>query len=335
MSRIENRIARLREIEELLLLNPIGLAASELGRRLNVHRRTVYRDLDFLSTHGVPLWQDGGRFGINRTRYLTTLRLSFHEAIALVLAGLLLARTVVHRNPHIISALRRLALLLPGPLSSQLDRAAARVMSHGSDLRQVGVLEIISEGWCRGQKVRVGYRSPRSGALRQRILSPYALEPTATGVYVIGHDDWSDSLRTFKLDRLENACLTHESYVIPSDFDPEESLAPSWGIMTGDEVEDIVLHFTAEAAPYARERTWHSSQKVQQMADGSCRFQVSISNPVEIIPWIRSWGAKVEVLSPEWLREEISEEHRSAAALYDRLPAQSLAAVSVASPTLG
>lgn len=330
MSRIENRIARLREIEELLLLNPHGLAASELGKRLGVHRRTIYRDLDFLSTHGVPLWQDGGVFGINRSRYLTTLRLSFHEAIALVLAGLLLARTVVYRNPHIVSALRRLAVTLPRPLASHLDRAAGRVLSHGHNLRQVGVLEIISEGWSLGQKVRVGYRSPRSGALRQRILSPYALEPTATGVYVIGHDDWSDSIRTFKLDRLENAYLTDERYTVPSDFDPEEALAPSWGIMTGDDVEQVTLHFSPGAAPFVRERMWHNSQTIELNTDGSCRFQVTVTNPVEMQPWIRSWGAKVEVLSPKWLREAIAAEHHDAAAIYRSMPLRGMPAIEVA-----
>jgi hypothetical protein len=35
-----------------------------------------------------------GYFGINRTRYLSTVHLAYHEAIALVLAGLLLARSI-------------------------------------------------------------------------------------------------------------------------------------------------------------------------------------------------------------------------------------------------
>ena len=109
MSRLANRTARLRQLEELLLLSPGGLSATELAAQLLVDRRTVYRDIDFLSAQGVPLWQQDGRFGLNRTRYLATVRLSYQEAIALVLAGLLLARTLDERNPHVIAALRRLA----------------------------------------------------------------------------------------------------------------------------------------------------------------------------------------------------------------------------------
>ena len=113
MSRLANRTARLRQLEELLLLSPDGLSVAELASQLLVNRRTVYRDIDFLSAQGVPLWQQDGRFGLNRTRYLATVRLSYQEAIALVLAGLLLARTLDERNPHVIAALRRLATTLP------------------------------------------------------------------------------------------------------------------------------------------------------------------------------------------------------------------------------
>ena len=56
----------------------------DLVDRLEVDRRTVYRDLDFLGEQGVPIWQQNGRFGINRTRYLATVRLSFHEATKLL-----------------------------------------------------------------------------------------------------------------------------------------------------------------------------------------------------------------------------------------------------------
>jgi predicted DNA-binding transcriptional regulator YafY len=76
MSRLISRTARLRKLEEILLLSPVGLGAADLARRLQVNRRTVYRDLEFLSEAGAPIWQQGGRYGLNRTRYLTTLRLS-------------------------------------------------------------------------------------------------------------------------------------------------------------------------------------------------------------------------------------------------------------------
>ena len=324
MSRLANRTARLRQLEELLLLSADGLSVGELAAQLLVNRRTVYRDVDFLSTQGVPLWQQAGRFGLNRTRYLATVRLSYQEAIALVLAGLLLARTLDERNPHVIAVLRRLAAALPDFPGTHLERAAARVEAYRADPVQVAVLEIVAEGWGSGRKVKIAYRSPRSGELRQRVIAPYALEPTASGIYIICHDDWAGEIRTFKLARLESAQLLEEPYTIPPDFDPGAHLAGSWGIMSGEGVEEVILRFSAAARPFVMERQWHPSQHITPDAEGGCELRMSVSEPLEMQPWIRSWGAQVEVMAPEWLRERIAEDLQQAAEQY-RSPARAAA----------
>jgi CRISPR-associated endonuclease/helicase Cas3 len=37
-----------------------------------------------------------------------------------------------------------------------------------------------------------------------------------------------------------------------------------------------------------------------------------------MLPWIRSWGAQVEVIAPDWLRERVAEELGNAAEIYRR-----------------
>jgi predicted DNA-binding transcriptional regulator YafY len=316
MVRLATRTARLREIESLLLLAADGMSATELAENLVVDRRTIYRDVDFLCAQGVPVWQENGRFGINRTRYMASVRLSFQEAIALVLAGLLLSRTIDDRNPHVAAALRKLASTLPNPLNSHLQRAAERVQQHGDSQQHVAILEAIAEGWGSGHQVKIAYRSPRSGALRQRILSPYALEPTPSGIYIIGHDSWSNEIRTFKLDRLESATVLKKTFTIPDDFDLEARLATGWRIMAGDEVNEVVLRFAADVKAQVQERQWHPSQTLETLADGRCLLRVQVAEPTEMKPWIRSWGAQVEVLAPGWLRADIAADMRAAAAQY-------------------
>ena len=333
MSRISNRISRLRQLEELLLLSSQGMSAGELAQRLQVNRRTIYRDLEFLSAQEVPLWQEGGIYGINRAAYLASVRLTYHEAMALVLAGLLLARTIDEKNPHVISALRRLAAALPEFPGRHLLRAAERVEHHRPNPVQVAVLEAVLEGWGKGSKVEISYRSPNSGSLHSRTLSPYALEPTATGLYVIGYDDWAKDIRTFKLERLESARVLPETYTLPDEFDPEAHMAGSWGIMSGMQVREVALRFAPAARAYIRERQWHPSQQVEETDDGGCILRVWVSEPLEMQPWIRSWGAQVEVLAPEALRLRIAEELRRAAEQYSGQPApEALPAENLAPP---
>ena len=330
--RLQTRTSRLRQLEELLLLKPGGLRAADLARTLKVNRRTVYRDLDFLAEQGVPLWQENGIFGINRTRYQTTVRLTYHESVALVLAGLLLARTFDERNPHVIAALRRLAVTLPEPFTAQLERAALRTQANNTNPRHTAVLEALAEGWGTGRKVQITYCSPKSNSLHERVIAPYTLEPTDAGIYVIGHDETSSGIRTFKLERLQTARILSEPYTIPDNFDAETHLAHSWRIMTGDEPVEVLLKFSPDAAPYVRERTWHPSQRIELYSSGGVDFQspphldpsredgvllrLCISEPREMLPWIRSWGAQVEVIAPDWLRERVAEELRKAVKQY-------------------
>lgn len=318
MTRMANRTSRLREIERLLYLKPEGLRVTELARQMQVSRRTIYRDLDFLSEQGVPLWQKDGRYGINRTRYVNTVRLSFHESVALVLAGLLLSRTIDEHNPHVVSALQKLAITLPSPLTEHLERAAARIRAHGLGRRQVAVLEAIASAWSNGYKVKLGYRSPRSGHLRERVLSPYALEPTQSGIYVIGYDEWAEDLRTFKLDRLEYASMLRQPFDFPADFDLEAYLGSGWRIMAGEETQEVVLHFTPAVVAHVQERRWHPSQTLDTLPDGGCRLRVQVADPREMQPWIRGWGAQVEVMEPGWLREQVAQEMREAALQYEQ-----------------
>jgi predicted DNA-binding transcriptional regulator YafY len=318
MDRLKTRTARLRQLEEILLLKPGGLSAIDLSRQLKVNRRTVYRDLDFLAEQGVPLWQENGVFGITRTHYQSTVRLTYHESVALVLAGLLLARTFDERNPHVIAALRRLAVTLPEPFTAQLERAALRTQSQQNNHRHTAVLEAIAEGWGAGRKVRIAYSSPKGEPLKERVIAPYMLEPTDAGVYVIGHDDAKGELRTFKLERLQTARVLSEPYRIPDDFDPAAYLENSWRIMSGDQPVDVVLRFVPEAAPYVRERTWHPSQEIESPPGGGLTLRLCIAEPREMLPWIRSWGAQVEVIAPDWLRERVAEELKHAAEIYIR-----------------
>jgi predicted DNA-binding transcriptional regulator YafY len=101
---------------------------------------------------------------------------------------------------------------------------------------------------------------------------------------VIGYDDWAGDIRTFKLERLENAQVLDEPYTIPEDFDPEIHLAGSWGIMTGPEASEVVLRFTPAAHPYVLERRWHPTQKVEPLPGGGCILRLQVSEPMEMQP---------------------------------------------------
>jgi predicted DNA-binding transcriptional regulator YafY len=59
------------------------------------------------------------------------------------------------------------------------------------------------------------------------------------------------------------------------------------------------------AAQLVRERNWHSSQQIQELADSNLELSLTLNSLEEIVPWILSWGKDCEVVSPTRLRKEV------------------------------
>jgi proteasome accessory factor B len=125
-------------------------------------------------------------------------------------------------------------------------------------------------------------------------------------------------MRTFKLERLERAQMLDQTYDIPFGFDPDAYLSTSWGIMHGEAEVEVVLQFSGAVASRVKESVWHPSQELDDLVDGGCLLTVQVSEPREMMPWIRSWGPEVEVIAPPAIKQAIAADARRASALYER-----------------
>ncbi len=319
--RIHSKAARLRYIEHRLYNAPAGLRAIELAELCGVDRRTIYRDIQALDDAGVPIWQQNGKYGIDRNTYLATIRLNLNEAVALFFAARLLSHHSDEHNPHIVAALDKLAAGLPDQtIAANIARLADIVRSRPAHPRYVSILETLTRGWFERRMVHIHYRAPNR-PLTQRDIAPYFFEVVRTtpGVYVLSYDRLRNDLRTFKVERIEHAELLDERYTIPAEFDPYERLAGSWEVMNEAAVS-IHLRFSAQVAPRIRENRWHHSQRLTDNDDGGCDLWLTVAGTREILSWVLSWGSDVEVLAPPELRAEVIEHARRMLAKYDTAP---------------
>ena len=320
------KAARLLHIQEMLLATPDGLTQAEIARKLGVNRSTVSRYLPDLDEFCV-YEQDDGRLAIDRDNYLSQVQLTLHEAMALHLAARLMATRTDKHNPHAASALRKLGLALEqlAPLFSRHLLASAAVMDDQArryDPVYLDVLETLTRAWSQGRKVRVWHRLV-DGQVFEYEFSPYFIEPYAVGhtSHAIGFREPPGALRTFKLERIQKAELTETAYTIPASFDARGVLANAWGVWyTEDEPVDVVLKFHPRVAQRVRETQWHWSEEVEELADGGLIWRARIAEPQEMVPWIRGWGADVEVLEPEGVRKGIVKDVRRMANVYDLEP---------------
>lgn len=323
MNRAPNKSARLGQIEALLLAHPEGLIPAEIARKLNVSRSTITRCLADLPKHIYIDDFDGGKWKIDRSNYLVNLRLTLHESMAFHLAARLLTTRMDKKNHHAAAALRK--------VGESLDRIAPRISTHlrlsadvmddetqRHDPRYLEVLETLTIAWAEARKVHLWYRGEQ-GRVNEFIFAPYFIEPYAVGqtTHVVGVFDPQAKRITFKLERIERIEPLRDSYSIPTHFDPSELLANAWGIWyTDDEPETVVLKFHPRVARRVKETRWHRNEQVVEEPDGYLIWKATVAEPREMLPWIRGWGADVEVLDPKLLREELMGEAQAMAELY-------------------
>lgn len=323
MKRFESRIERMDDIERQLAQYPTGLSITYLARRYHVNRSTIYRDFNALERRGTGLIQDGHRWKLDHRRMLYATHFTPYELISLYIAARLLARYSDEQNPHMVAALVKLADALQRHstlISRHIAESARALAERPANPEQAEIFETITQSWLQARKVRLLYQSFTDQQPTERLFSPYLIEPTGLGysVYVIGHDDLRHDLRTLKLDRISRAELTAEPFVLPADFDPSRLLATAWGVIwREDGQEEVRLRFHARVARRVKESVWHPSQRIEDLPDGSCLLTVHIASLIEIKPWIRQWGADVEVLQPAALRQQIIQELRQQCALYE------------------
>ncbi|MGQ9494607.1 MAG: helix-turn-helix transcriptional regulator [Anaerolineae bacterium] len=310
---------RLSKLTYLLYHHPRGLTVREMSELCGVTRRTIQRDLWSLQRTGIPLWEEENRYGVLEGYFLPPLKLELNEATALYLAARLLARYSDQQNPYIISALTKLASILPESIASHVQRSVQALTYKPCNHRFDEVFTVIALGWATRRKVRIWHQAAHSENVHQYLLCPYFIEPSSEGyaTYVIGHSSYFNALHTFKMERIHRAELTEETFEQPVDFDGPSLLASSWGVMFGHPSVEVRLRFSPQVTRRVKESVWHPTQRIEDCADGGCIFSVRVSMPLEMKPWIRGWGPDVEVLAPEGLREEIAEEARASVRKYE------------------
>ena len=317
MSRGMGRAERIREMERLYIQR--GFTDIEMAERMEVDRTTAYKDRQLLESELPFVEVEPGRWKIDRLRYVSAIKVNLHEALVLYLASRRMSRQTRISQPYVASAIEKLAVTLKQPMTEQLVKAAGMVLAQTAHPERVSILEVITKGWVEQRKVRLRYRALHAGRPKNHVVSPYLIEPSlwSEGAYIIGYSEVHGGLATFKIERIEEASLSLESFTIPDSFDDTELLQHAWGIWYGDnEPMTVKLQFTKAATHRLTESIWHPKQQITSTDDGGCIWEAPIAEPQEMLPWIRGWGADVEVLEPRELRETLMGEAKAIAERY-------------------
>ena len=318
MNKALHKAENLLQLEVLLLLHPEGLRKVQIAERLGVNRSTAGRYVTALTDHVPLVEEDDGRLWIDRNRYLSPVRLSAHEIESIRLAFRLFSRKVRLPFPHAASSLRKLAFAAERAspsLSRRLGDTADSLDSHSFPrftARYRQTLETLIAAAAEHRVVHLCHLSVRRGKTDEYRYQPYCLEPYPDGnsIHAIGFCPDLGEMRTFKLERIRSVVGTEERFDPPMDFDIDTYTSTAWGIWghAGRQPVMISLLFSKTVSRRVTETVWHESQLLEERPGGSLLFRVTVAEPLEMYPWIRGWGADVEILEPGELRERFREE---------------------------
>ncbi|MEO8898366.1 MAG: transcriptional regulator [Candidatus Dormibacter sp.] len=296
-----------------------GLTTRQLADQLEVTTRTVQRYLSTLrDSAGIDIEEVDGRFRIGSRSRLPAMQLDHYQATELLLAVRAMQQMRSEQEPALIGALAQLARALSVPVVTRYLQgliAAAERRPAGGERHQVE--RVVVDGFVLRRCVEVTYRDAE-GRQTRRVLRPYFLEPRAESrtLYIFAHDDLSNEVRPFRIDRVQVARLLTDSFAVPDDFDIDAVVSGSWGIWQAPGQDDVHLRFDRAIAERAREALGHRVAEVSERDDGDIDVHIRVASEVEMRAWVLGWGGSVEVIAPLSLRQHIAATLRLGAARY-------------------
>ncbi|MDV3222140.1 helix-turn-helix transcriptional regulator [Intrasporangium sp.] len=298
-----------RLVATMLLLQSRGrVTAAEVAAELEVSVATARRDLEALSSAGVPVYPQAGRGGgwqlVGGAR--TDLSgLSAPEAQALFL----LVGPAAAASDEARAALRKLVQALPRTFRADAEAAATATTvdparwSEPTRSRPAPV-DALQGAVVARQRVRLGYANAR-GVSSDRLVEPLGLVDKDDVWYLIAGTDRGQ--RTFRVDRVTSIEPTGESFDRPTDFD----LDAAWAAVV-DHVEQRRAQTWATVlvedrfVPIMRDRFGLHCRDDGRGPNGWTRLRVAAPTPLDLARNLAGWGGLIDVLDPPSVRDHLA-----------------------------
>lgn len=288
------QISRLFEMV-YLLMDKKNMTAKELAAYFEVSTRTILRDIETLSTAGIPIYTSQGRGG----------------GIS-ILDNYVLNKTVISEDEQnqILFALQGLA----ATQQLETERILGRLQNffEKADTRWI---EVDFSRWGNAEVDKAKFEQLKNAIIRKYAItflysSSYG-ETTQRKVYpqklIFKSKSWylqafclpKENYRTFKVNRMRDIESLSETFAGMT-FQPPE-LEPA------DQESPCLLDLKLQFLPHVAYRLYDEfdEQSIIKEEDGTFMVNVRLPGDDWLYDYLLSFGASVEVLAPEIVREEL------------------------------
>jgi len=315
------RADRLLSILLLLQVNK-RLTARALAERLEVSERTILRDMEALGAAGVPVTAErgaGGGWGLLQEYRsdLTGLNAAETQALFLAKSSRLLADLGMGRAAD--AALIKLLASLPVRSQRDVEYTRERLHIDGAGWYQSGeafpLLPALQEAVWLERQVRMEYQKA-DGSTIERLVHPLGLVAKGSVWYLVAGAE--GGLRSYRVSRVQAACVTDAACVRPPGFD----LAAFWEQSVAELKANVPRYpATLRVAPDLLARMRRSRIPRIEREDGPDKagwvmLCVVFEVESEACDFIMRLGPGIEVIEPAALRSRVRKVAESIVAVY-------------------
>jgi predicted DNA-binding transcriptional regulator YafY len=159
--------------------------------------------------------------------------------------------------------------------------------------------------------VKIDYVRTYDGERRTREVEPYGLVCRHGNWYLYGLCREHQKNRIYLLGQIQwLKVVENSSFKRPAAFKMKEVFGSAWGIMVTDDaqkakVETVRLRVKKGVAERFKAVSFHDSQQVKCLPHDEAEVCFEVSGAGEMIPWLMSWGPTLQVLEPQWLKDQL------------------------------
>ncbi|MGW0805067.1 helix-turn-helix transcriptional regulator [Nonomuraea sp. NPDC002799] len=333
-----------RLVAALLLMQSRGqVTAAELAKELEVSVATARRDLEALSAAGIPVYPQAGRGGgwslVGGARTdLSGLTANEARALFLLVGPAVGAASGAASGaaPEVRSALRKLVRALPQTFRADAEAAADAVVIDPAgwgarDPERPELVRLLQDATVRRRRVTLVYEG-RPGERTRRLVDPWGLVDKDDIWYLVAGTERGQ--RTFRVERIIEAEVTEQPFERPGGFELSQvwagvvdemerrrSLVSATVLIEPRFLPVLRTHFGrhcelegdgAAGGGAASDGTEGGSAEGGGaeggggIEDGRVRVRVAAHTALSIAEQLAGWGARVEVLAPVEVREELA-----------------------------
>lgn len=304
------KVIRIFKIIAAVQANP-GINAYDLALKCEVSTRTIYRDLELLSSI-TPITNEGRGTGYKFIGKFFLYPLDFTEEEALAFSLLPSVLNPDNIPPGFQTGYDKV-------MGTQLHEKSRQsgILEHIANIIQMGTpayrkesksfLQPIIEAILDQRSIRTVYHSQRRNTTTKREIDPYYLIPRDQRFYLIGYCNLKKAIRIFRISRFQEVEITATKFD-KGDFNITRYLKNTWSIDRGDKNTHFKVRFSPEVARYIKEEELFVHPRMRDAEDGSLIFEVTLNNEKEFMKWILQYGAHAEILEPASAREELQEQ---------------------------